>query len=92
MQMDNENDPIKYLKSGQLWADTLVHSEKSLDMAIDVIGEDYLMLGSDYPFLLGEAHPGKMIEDSVSNMKLREKLLFANACKFLGRDVNFYQN
>ena len=64
MQMDNPELPSKYLKSGNIFADTILHSEKSLKLASDVLGDDHLILGSDYPFLLGEQTPGEMIRKS----------------------------
>ena len=55
--------------------------------------QDRIILGSDYPFPLGEvygfagAYPGKIIESTyASNEKLRKKLLFDNAVDFLGLD------
>ncbi len=49
------------------------------------------MLGSDYPFPLGEHHPGKLIE-SMSNLDeaLKDKLVAGNACEFLGLDRSKY--
>ena len=41
-------------------------------------------LGSDYPFPLGEQHPGKLIEEMNLNNELKEKLLFKNAQDWLG--------
>lgn len=45
------------------------------------------MLGTDYPFPLGELEPGKLIEsaDSMSS-ELKEKLLCGNALRFLALD------
>ncbi|KAI1283178.1 2-amino-3-carboxymuconate-6-semialdehyde decarboxylase [Halotydeus destructor] len=85
MRVDNEHPPTKYLKTGNIFADTLVHDQRSLKLACDVIGEDYLILGSDYPFLLGEDHPGRMIEQSERFSQVcKEKFYFKNANAFLG--------
>ena len=51
---------------------------------IDVMGEDNICLGSDYPFPLGEHHPGKLIEQMNLKTELKEKLLFKNAQAWLG--------
>lgn len=40
-------------------------------------------MGSDYPFLLGEHHPGKLIETTQYSIELKEKLLYKNARRFL---------
>ena len=50
----------KYLK--QLYTDSLVHDEQALKYLVSTIGEERVVLGSDYPFPLGEHHPGKLIE------------------------------
>ena len=47
------------------------------------MGEDTICMGSDYPFPLGEHHPGLLIEQMISNKALQEKLLYSNAMKWL---------
>ena len=49
-------------------------------------------MGSDYPFLLGESHPGLMIEKSrLFSDALKRKLLAQNVCKFLDIDIEQYE-
>ena len=55
------------------------------------------MLGTDYPFPLGEvsgfagAYPGKTIfETFPENEKIKSKLLFDNAMDFLNLDASTY--
>jgi aminocarboxymuconate-semialdehyde decarboxylase len=46
---------------------------------------DKVILGSDYPFPLGEHQPGKMIKDmSELDDNTKKKILGINACDFLG--------
>lgn len=52
--------PRKYL--GKLYSDSLVHDENALKYLVSTLGEDNVVLGTDYPFPLGEHHPGKLIE------------------------------
>jgi aminocarboxymuconate-semialdehyde decarboxylase len=49
-----------------------------------IFGAERVALGSDYPFPLGEAEPGKLIE-SIADLSAREKsqLLFETAREFL---------
>ncbi|GFY67542.1 2-amino-3-carboxymuconate-6-semialdehyde decarboxylase [Trichonephila inaurata madagascariensis] len=48
-------------------------------------GLDNILLGSDYPFPLGEHIPGKLIQDSQQlNKTVKEKTLGLNALNFLG--------
>ncbi|PFX33854.1 2-amino-3-carboxymuconate-6-semialdehyde decarboxylase [Stylophora pistillata] len=81
--VENPVNPRKYI--GQIFTDCLVHDEKALKFLVDTIGEENVLLGSDYPFPLGEHHPGKLIEEVYKdNTELRDKLLAGNALKFLG--------
>jgi aminocarboxymuconate-semialdehyde decarboxylase len=80
--IDNAINPRDYI--GKFWIDSLVHDTKAMNFIIDVMGEDKICLGSDYPFPLGEHHPGKMIEEMNFENSLKEKLLFKNAEQWLG--------
>jgi aminocarboxymuconate-semialdehyde decarboxylase len=79
--VDNAINPKEYI--GKFWIDSLVHDAKAMNYIIDVIGEDKICLGSDYPFPLGEHHPGKLIEELNVENELKEKLLFKNALDLL---------
>jgi len=57
--IDNHVNPSKYL--GHFYVDSLIHDQKFLRYVIDLIGEDRVCLGSDYPFPLGEDKPGEEI-------------------------------
>ena len=83
--VDNTIDPRDYI--GKFWIDSLVHDEKAMNYIIDVMGENNICLGSDYPFPLGEHHPGKLIEEMNFDAGLKEKLLFMNAVNWL--DLHF---
>ena len=83
--VDNTIDPRDYI--GKFWIDSLVHDEKAMNYIIDVMGENNICLGSDYPFPLGEHYPGKLIEEMNFDAGLKEKLLFMNAVDWL--DLHF---
>jgi aminocarboxymuconate-semialdehyde decarboxylase len=79
----NKINPREYL--GKFYLDSLVHDELALEFLIDLIGEDNIVMGSDYPFPLGEHIPGKLIESMAElNNTVKEKLLWKNAAQFLG--------
>jgi aminocarboxymuconate-semialdehyde decarboxylase len=80
--IDNPHNPRNYL--GKFWIDSLVHDSKAMDYIIDIIGQDKICLGSDYPFPLGEHHPGQLIESMGMHSELKEKLLHKNAMNWLG--------
>jgi aminocarboxymuconate-semialdehyde decarboxylase len=76
---------------GHFYVDSLVHDPDALELLVRVIGEDNVVLGSDYPFPLGEQHPGRLIESMPQfNQQVKDKLLASNACKFLDIDIQKY--
>lgn len=81
--VDNSVNPREYI--GKFWVDSLVHDKKAMEFLVDVMGEDHICLGSDYPFPLGEAMPGKLIEKLDLDKKIRKKLLYKNALDWLNR-------
>lgn len=80
--IDNPHNPRNYI--GKFWIDALVHDEKALDFIVDVMGGDKICMGSDYPFPLGEHHPGKLIETHIKDQQLKDQLLARNAMDWLG--------
>jgi aminocarboxymuconate-semialdehyde decarboxylase len=80
--IDNKKNPKDYL--GQFWLDSLVHDPKILEYIIELVGEDKIALGTDYPFPLGELEPGKLINESAYTTNVKEKLLSNNALDWLG--------
>ena len=86
--IDNETNPRKYLASdkgpGRIYVDSLVHDADAVKLLIKVFGAERVALGSDYPFPLGEAEPGKLIE-SITELSTKEKsqVLFETAREFL---------
>lgn len=80
--IDNAVNPGDYI--GKFWVDSLVHDKKAMEFLVDVMGDDKICLGSDYPFPLGEHHPGKLIEKMKLDKKTTKKLLYKNAEEWLG--------
>lgn len=79
--VDNPHSPRKYL--GQMYFDSLVHDAPVLEHLIRLAGATQVMLGSDYPFPLGEAEPGKLIESLELDEALKANLLHGNALDWL---------
>ncbi|EFC38467.1 predicted protein [Naegleria gruberi] len=81
-QVDCKVNPRDFC--GKIWADTITHDDDALKLLVKVFGDDRVMLGSDYPFPLGEHHPGKLVEDSTSfSQEQKDKLLYYNTKEFL---------
>lgn len=81
--VDNPRNPREYI--GRFFLDTLVHEPAALRYLLEVFGEDYLMLGTDYPFPLGELEPGSLIK-SMNELSetTRHRLLGGTARAWLG--------
>ena len=87
--IDNPTNPREYI--GKFWIDALTHDDKALQYIVDIMGGDKICMGSDYPFPLGEHHPGKLIESMDSfSAELKEKLLFTNAMQWMNLDMNHF--
>ncbi|XGW17236.1 hypothetical protein V3C99_002109 [Haemonchus contortus] len=72
-----------------IWTDSLVHNPDALHLLVNTIGKDKVVLGTDYPFPLGELEVGKVIEeyDGLSNDD-KARMLWNNAIEMLGLDEN----
>lgn len=79
--IDNNISPSSYL--GKFWLDSLVHDRKTLNNIVDLVGEDRVILGSDYPFPLGENRPGNLIRNMDWPKLKKEKILGTNALYWL---------
>ena len=82
--IDNDVNPRDYI--GRFYVDSLIHDENFLKYVIDLMGEDKICMGSDYPFPLGEAVPGHEIENMDLQKKVKDKLLYKNALNWLKLD------
>jgi aminocarboxymuconate-semialdehyde decarboxylase len=89
----NARNPRSYLahekKKGDItparfYVDSLVHDPDALKLLVKLFGAQRVALGSDYPFPLGEAHPGKLIESIKLSAKEKARLLSGTAREFLG--------
>ncbi len=57
---------------------------------IDMVGDDKVCLGTDYPFPLGESVPGEEIGMLKLSKKSKDKLLYQNALNWLNLDKKKY--
>ena len=80
--VDNPVNPRNYI--GKFYIDSLVHDPSAMRFVVDLFGADKVMLGSDYPFPLGEHHPGAMIESMDFSTDVKEWLLYKSAVEWLG--------
>ncbi|MEP6937720.1 MAG: amidohydrolase family protein, partial [Chthoniobacterales bacterium] len=70
--------------AARFYVDSLIHDPDALRMLLKLFGSQRVALGSDYPFPLGEAKPGELIE-SIQELSAGDKarLLSGTAREFL---------
>lgn len=83
--VDNDVNPKDYLR--RFYLDSLVHDQQAFDFLVKLVGEDKIVLGTDYPFPLGESEPGLLIESMPYSDAIKEKMLGLNALDWLGENV-----
>ncbi|MEU7815656.1 amidohydrolase family protein [Pseudonocardia sp. NPDC049154] len=65
--------------------DSVVFDERALRLLVDTVGAERVLLGTDYPYPLGEQQPGSLIRGaSFLTAAQRDLLLGGNAEEFLG--------
>ena len=68
--------------------DSAVYDARALRYLVDVMGDDSVLLGSDYPFPLGEEHVGSCIRSCHFDHDAEARLLGGNALRFLGMETS----
>jgi aminocarboxymuconate-semialdehyde decarboxylase len=87
--VENDKPPRDYL--GKFWIDSLVHDAEVLRYLVKLIGENRIALGSDYPFPLGEHHPGRLIRSMEFSDATKAQLLGGAALEWLGLDAGRFE-
>jgi tryptophan 2,3-dioxygenase len=78
---DCQHPPSNYLS--RFYTDSAVFDQHALQFLVGTMGADRVMLGSDYPFPLGEERVGSLIRQSHLPQNTKTKLLSGNAARFL---------
>jgi aminocarboxymuconate-semialdehyde decarboxylase len=78
----SQHPPRHYVN--RFYVDSAVFDEDSLQFLVRTMGEDNVILGSDYPFPLGEQRVGTVVRKSELSSGVKAKLSYRNAAKFLG--------
>ena len=86
--IDNAKLPSSYMK--HFYIDSLVHDENTMRFLLETVGAKQIALGSDYPFPLGEQHPGKLIEEMDLTDSTKQRLLAGTALEWLGLTESEY--
>src|ERR1700730_14385920 len=76
-----KHPPSHYLN--RFYADSAVFDQRALQFLVGTMGPDRVMLGSDYPFPLGEERVGALVRQSNLPPDTKTRLLGENAARFL---------
>ena len=79
----SESPPSHYV--GRFSVDTVVFEQPAFRLLVDTLGVQNVMMGSDYPYPLGERPAGAVVRQSHLGDEARHAILGGNAQRFLGR-------
>lgn len=85
---DNARNPREYL--GKVWFDSCVHDQAALRYLLDAAGSNRVMLGTDYPFPLGEQEPGAGIAALGLSDAEQAQLYHGSALEWLSLPLSRY--
>jgi aminocarboxymuconate-semialdehyde decarboxylase len=74
--------PSEYVKL--LYFDTITHSRMALEYLIENFGAEHVLLGSDYPYAMGDPEPVASLRAARIDAQQFEDIACANVCKLLG--------
>ena len=84
---ENRTSPRHYLAHdgvpARFYVDSHVHDADALRLLLKLFGAERIAFGSDYPFSLGETHPGELIESMKLPQKQKAQLLSGTVREFL---------
>lgn len=76
--------PTEYLR--QFYFDTITHSAEALRFLVGVVGADHVLLGSDYPFDMGNEDPADLVRAAGFDSETESAILGRNAAHLLRLD------
>ncbi len=79
--IDNPVPPTDYLR--RIWVDSATHDPQLLRYILEVVGDDRVCLGTDYPFPLGDLEIGRFIEKMNLPQETLERLFYKNTLAWL---------
>ncbi|MEY4203092.1 MAG: hypothetical protein RL013_795 [Bacteroidota bacterium] len=79
--VDNPVTPRRYLN--KIWYDSATHDPQLLRYILEVVGDDRVCLGTDYPFPLGDLEIGAFIEKMELPADTVERIFYKNTIAWL---------
>lgn len=83
--VDNPKQPSDYL--GHFWVDCITHDPRLLRYILEMVGDQKVTLGSDYPFPLGDLEIGAFIEDMGLSEESKARIYHQNTLDWLKLDL-----
>lgn len=77
-----EKQPGAYL--GQIFYDTVVHDPAMLRSLAERVGVDQILLGTDYPFDMGDYRTSAFVSAAITDPQARAAILGGTAARLLG--------
>ena len=68
--------------------DTTTHSTDAIAMLVERYGAERVLLGTDYPFDMGETDPVSLIADTGLDAEQSKLVLGGNVARLLGADAS----
>lgn len=73
--------PSEYIRN--FCFDTITHSTPALEYLVRTFGADHVLLGSDYPYDMGDPQPAEAVAATSLDTDQKLQITEANACKLL---------
>jgi aminocarboxymuconate-semialdehyde decarboxylase len=90
VRRDCPKPPSSY--TNRFYVDSAVFDSRALDLLVAVMGPDHVMLGSDYPYPLGELEIGKLIRNMTTlDDTIKSGLLGGNAETFFHFNLEYIE-
>lgn len=86
--IDNPVPPREYL--GRFWVDSITHDTTMLRYVMNMVGSNRVMIGSDYPFPLGDLTIGKLVDEMGLAPLDKENIYYKSALEWLGLDKSLF--
>ncbi|MGR7003266.1 amidohydrolase family protein [Yinghuangia aomiensis] len=86
VRADSPKPPSAYVD--RFSVDSAVFDPRALRLLVDVMGAERVMLGTDFPFPLGEQEPGRVVRECAGlSAAERDMILGGNALRFFGTEA-----
>ncbi|MBV8120223.1 MAG: amidohydrolase family protein, partial [Alphaproteobacteria bacterium] len=83
-------DPVEGFR--RLYFDTVMFEPRALRFLCDTVGADKIMLGSDYPFGIGDPEPRRVLDDTALTEAERQAILGETAARIFHIDCGCHSD